>query len=1058
MFLPFRLRLATTLLMALACAPSRAASPDLVVYDDQLRNGFANWSWQPAGDGASDVDLASTAAVHTGSAAIAYLAHDWNGLSFAHPVDDFAVADFSELRFFIRGQNGGEQLTLTLQHEGAAIASAALDGFIEGGSVAAGQWREVVVRLDQAPLALAGSFDRIDLHDRSGVAGHANAQRVWVDAVRLLSAVELAEAIFADAFEALPGGPPPAPSGLWVGGYYVGYERNLYPIADVDFSAITHLMVGRLIPSADGGLLRHFDIDALQGPVWAQAAVDAAQAAGRKAILMVGGAGEIGGWRGAASNANRAAFVANLLQAVDDFGADGLDIDWEPVEAQDHAPLLALVQSLRTARPGMLITMPVGAINVNFPPQGEAGLFQSLHPLLDQINVMSYDMAQAYQGWHSWFASALQGEYANAPMSVQSSVAYYRGLGVPAAKLGVGTGFYGACYAGVSAPRLPAEGLLVASDGAMSYRSIVQLYQPAMARSYDAAAEAPWLGSAMAQGPQGCTYVPYEDAESIAAKGAWVRQQGLGGTIIWTIAQGHLPGASAPDPLLDAVREAFLDAEGASAAPLQVERDVTVDSMLSDRFTWIDSRGDPRSAVLAHNDGQLGPNSSRGGALRRFDYRLPGGASRSAGPTTYGNGGHAGFGYAVAHSNWPSNGGACIGNDSPLGGRISGSFERVWEGRHHAIFRFRQDYPRNCAQAAPAQSIPLPITIDWLFATGRDHPLWSITYDMAVPGKEIAAGTLLDDSRAPYGELNIDGVGAENLSGVAWGDRWRFTTTSAPLSLNSHWSWNTPNSVPFVKLWIEATDATMGLVQSQTMSQQDAGARNQWYRDITAYWNKTSADGNAGGAYRMPWNDSWPYQAAAFSLSTANPNTGTNNARLTWGTSYGFLGQNTYSVYDGVIATAPGHPRKSYGVYVILDAHSRQPVEAQLAQIEALQSLGLQAALGSVALSGPAGVADPTPVNYQPPGYDHVRGALSFIASANRLDATLTAGAGTSLHNPLLILRGYTLAAPPRLRLGELELVADRDYFASVRESADEVWITLNRSLGAGPHRIRIDP
>jgi hypothetical protein len=35
---------------------------------------------------------------------------------------------------------------------------------------------------------------------------------------------------------------------------------------------------------------------------------------------------------------------------------------------------------------------------------------------------------------------------------------------------------------------------------------------------------------------------------------------------------------------------------------LQVEHDVTVASMLSDRFTWRDSRNEPRVAVLAHND------------------------------------------------------------------------------------------------------------------------------------------------------------------------------------------------------------------------------------------------------------------------------------------------------------------------------------------------------------------------------------------------------------------------------------------------------------------------
>jgi hypothetical protein len=329
---------------------------------------------------------------------------------------------------------------------------------------------------------------------------------------------------------------------------------------------------------------------------------------------------------------------------------------------------------------------------------------------------------------------------------------------------------------------------------------------------------------------------------------------------------------------------------------------------------------------------------------------------------------------------------------------------------------------------------------------------------MAVPGMEVPVNTLWDDSRAPYGELNIDGVGAANISGVAWGDRWKFTSTSAPLSLNSTWTWNQSNTVPYVKLWIASSDATMGLVQTQTMSQQDAGARNQFYHDITVYWDKTSADGNAGDAYVMPWNDSWPYQALAFSLNPGVPGANTNNARFTWGTSYGFLGRSTYSVYDGVVAQAPGHPRKSYGMHVILDTHTRQPVEAQLVQVETLQQMTLTADLGSVALTGAAGVADPTPYTYAPPGYDHVRTALTFIASANRLDANVAVAAGT-LSNPLIVLRGYTAVQPPAsVRLGDALLVADIDYFASLRGDADEFWLTLKRDLSGAGNRLRIDP
>jgi len=123
------------------------------------------------------------------------------------------------------------------------------------------------------------------------------------------------EFIFADNFDP-----------QWVAGYYVGYQKDLYPIANVDFAALTHLFVGRVWPNNDGTLDTTFDIDAVNGPQFATAATAAAHAAGVKAVLMVGGAG-VYTWTSAASPTHRATFVASLLGAMDSYGFDGLDLD-----------------------------------------------------------------------------------------------------------------------------------------------------------------------------------------------------------------------------------------------------------------------------------------------------------------------------------------------------------------------------------------------------------------------------------------------------------------------------------------------------------------------------------------------------------------------------------------------------------------------------------------------------------------------------------------------------------------------------------------------------------
>ncbi len=493
-----------------------------------------------------------------------------------------------------------------------------------------------------------------------------------------------------------------------------------------------------------------------------------------------------------------------------------------------------------------------------------------------------------------------------------------------------------------------------------------------------------------------------------------------------------------------------------AVAPMAIAHDATVASMVSDQFTWTDSAGKLRVAVLAHNNNGAGPGGAQGGTLREFRYQLPNGATRIATVTTYGNSGYTGFGYVVAHAH----NSACIGDDSPLGGFVAGQWQRVFEGRHHAIFRFTQDYPRNCAYSGGAVARTIPVVMDWIFSTGRDNPIYAITWNIDLATPAVSAGTLFDDSRAPYGELNIDGQGAADIDGVAWGDRYKFTSTSAPVTLSSSWTWNVPNTVPYVKEWIAGPlngsnylDATMGLVQTQTMTQQDAaGARDAFYHDVTPFWGHTSAEGNAGGAYSMPYQNEWPYQANADSIGVGISN---NNARLTWRTQFGFIGQATYDPNDGVVGSAPGYPNKSYSTYVVLETNTAQPVEAQVTQVETIQNMTLTAATGSVVTTGPAGVTRVATVTYQPPGYNHVYGALAFGAAGNQLDANIALSAGT-LKKPLIIISNFTSGSYPTLKLAGATLTADVDYFASLRGVASELWITLNRDLSGNTNHLEI--
>lgn len=340
----------------------------------------------------------------------------------------------------------------------------------------------------------------------------------------------------------------PSATGRWVSGYYVGYQSGQYPETSVDFSKMTHVIVGAIEATATGGVTTNYLYGAATGWGMAKTLSSRAHQAGRKALLMLGGAGYRNNIVTSATS-YRAAFVANLLTAMDTLGYDGIDVDWEPITSSDQPVLLQLMQDLRAARPGIILTVPVGWswLSTN-------SWYAQLASVVDQVNIMSYSMAGGWSGWTSWHSSALTGETSSGPSSVSRIVNAYRAAGVPAAKLGVGIGAYGSCWRGPTGPGQSLGSGIVAGDGTMSYANIVAGYYSSATYRWDASAQVPYLSSSSGIGAQACTFLSYEDPQSVTAKGNYVRSNGLGGTIMWTINEQHIGSAASgqQDPLLAA--------------------------------------------------------------------------------------------------------------------------------------------------------------------------------------------------------------------------------------------------------------------------------------------------------------------------------------------------------------------------------------------------------------------------------------------------------------------------------------------------------------------------
>jgi chitinase len=272
----------------------------------------------------------------------------------------------------------------------------------------------------------------------------------------------------------------------------------------------------------------------------------------------------LGGWTGstwfsdaARTPQSRERFVASCidlyvdgnLPALDGAGGegaglgvfDGLDVDWEfPVSGgletthrhpDDVANFVLLLEEFRRqfaarGRPDLLLTAAIPA-----PPSIAADYnLAEAHALLDWINLMTYDLAGAWNTRTGHHTNLCTPPDAPGTVSVDSTVRLFRETyGVPAAKLVVGSAFYGRAWTGVPAAN---DGLHQPGRGVegMAYHELAGLTGKGYTRHWDDGAQAPWLYN-----PTEEIFWTYDDPQSLELKARYVRRHGLAGMMFWEI-------------------------------------------------------------------------------------------------------------------------------------------------------------------------------------------------------------------------------------------------------------------------------------------------------------------------------------------------------------------------------------------------------------------------------------------------------------------------------------------------------------------------------------------
>lgn len=252
----------------------------------------------------------------------------------------------------------------------------------------------------------------------------------------------------------------------------------------------------------------------------------------------------LGGWGGCApcsetfsTRESRLRFARSVKELNDYFGTDGLDLDWEyPTipgfpghlyQAADRDNFTELVKALREQLgQGHELSFAAGGFQ-RFLDESVDWL--AIMPLLDRVNIMSYDLVSGYAtvtGHHTPLYSTRPGE-----QSADHAVNYLLGLGIPASKLVIGAAFYTRIWnkvapenTGLYQPGEHTHGVnfshydsqLIAEKGWTCY--------------WDNDAKASWWYNA-----QENKFATGDDLRSVREKAAYVKKKKLGGIMFWEL-------------------------------------------------------------------------------------------------------------------------------------------------------------------------------------------------------------------------------------------------------------------------------------------------------------------------------------------------------------------------------------------------------------------------------------------------------------------------------------------------------------------------------------------
>ena len=317
-------------------------------------------------------------------------------------------------------------------------------------------------------------------------------------------------------------------------GYYPSWNSGLSP-EKINYHLFTHIVHAFITPEKDGSLHT-------EGNLPSRVLTKLAHDAHVKALLAIGGENSGAALSALTRNAKAAdVFIKNVSRMAQDYGYDGIDLDWEYPEEGDSDNMVHFLHMLRaelvTWNPHALITMPVPATEF-----GSKWFDARMAGEVDFIQIMSYELHGPWKDGahysHSGHNSPLR-ETDLDPIdghkqSFQKFVDYWVAKGYPKSKMLVGIACFGHGFMVDGFAKVP---VIASKHADINYKDLKPLLAAGWVRHWDAQAVVPWLSS-----PKGDEIITYDDPQSASAKGAWAREAGLRGIFFWEISQDYVDG------------------------------------------------------------------------------------------------------------------------------------------------------------------------------------------------------------------------------------------------------------------------------------------------------------------------------------------------------------------------------------------------------------------------------------------------------------------------------------------------------------------------------------